>query len=411
MYNTIKSRNHMASYEGFPSAVAVHVHNALMRYPNAISTLASNGSISGELWLTLWGPKRPSVSLAKSLVSRDLNAALRKHVIEKETRSTVLGEFVKYNELTKDEQLHLIAAGTAQEALLAAPWLASDLRVAMVLKVGGEALLQQIAVLPVDNYSDDFVSSHIIANMTEYAHKPSKGISRNLKLIFGRRPEVINKVMPYAKRNVLTAMAGSANITENMCEKLINYQTGVVSLSQEEVRENTYMYQALVANPRTPLHVVQAMTKAASGNGDLYRSIHKRGTNVHVSGRYEDVSDPAALDRLLSRACESRGRDFYSAPRPIELLALSANPHLSAVQRAKVTESINILDLDILSGDPVSALPAKSVSSYSSTYAVPEYDLAARVLGDTKIYWEVLVSMLEDYQGSFLELIETAQTL
>lgn len=411
MYNTIKSRIHMASYEGFPSAVAVHVHSALMRYPYTMSTLASNSTISGELWLTLWGPKRPYVALAKSLVSRDLDAALRKHVIEKETRSTVLGEFVKYNELTKDEQLHLIAAGTAQEALLNAPWLASDLRVAMVTKVGGEALLQQIAVLPVCTYSNNFVSDHIMANMTEYASKPSKGISRNLKLIFGRRPEVIDKVMPYAKRNVLTAMAGSANITENMCEKLVNYQNGTVSLTQEEVRENTYMYQAIVANPRTPLHVVHAMVKAASGNGDLYRSIRKRGTNAHVSGRYEDVSDPAVLDRLLSRACERRGRDFYSAPRPIELLALHANPHLSATQRARVTESMNILDLDILSGDPISALPPTSVSSYSSTYSVPEYDLAASVLGDTKIYWEVLVSMLEDYQGSFSELIETAQTL
>ena len=411
MYNAIKSRIHMAAYEGFPSAVAVQVHNALMRYPNTISTLAANGSISSDLWLTLWGPKRPPVALAKSLVSRDLNATLRKHVIEKETRSTVLSEFVKYNELTKDEQICLIAAGTAQEALLNVPWLARDLRADMVLKIGGEFLLQQVAVSPVDNYSNDFVSKHIIDNMREYAFKPSKSISRNLKLIFGRRPEVIGMVMPYAKRNVLTAMAGSANITEDMCEKLINYQNNVASLTKEEVRESTYTYQALVANPRTPLHVVQALAQVATGNADLSRSIRKRDTKVHVSGRYEDVSDADTLERLLSRACESRGRDFYSAPRPIELLALHANPNLSNVQRAKVTGSMAILALDILSGDPVSALPAKNVSSYPSTYSVPEYDLAASVLGDTKIYWEVLVNMLDDYQGSFSELIETAQTL
>lgn len=411
MYNTIKSRIQMASYEGFPSAVAVHVHSALMRYPNSINTLAANSSLCDALWLTIWGPKRPAVSRAKSLVSRELSAALRKHVIEKETRSTVLSEFVKYNELTTDEQFCLIAAGTAQEALLNVPWLAGDLRASMVLKVGGEFLLQQIAVFPVDRYSDDFVSSHIIDNMREYAFKPSKSISRNLKLIFGRRPEIIDMVMPYAQRNVLTAMAGSANITEAMCEKLVNYHNGTVSLSQEEVRENTYMYQALVANPRTPLLVVQALAKPASGNGDLLRSVRKRGTNEHVSGRYEDVSDPAILERLLSRACESKGRDFYSAPRPIELLALHANPNLSDMQRAKVAGSMAILDLDIVSGDPVSALPAKNVSSYPSTYSVPEYDLAASVLGDTKIYWEVLVTMLEDYQGSFSELIETSQTL
>lgn len=411
----IMSRFHLASYEGFPSAVAVHVHNALVRYPDTLSALAGNQSISDEFWLTLWGPKKPLISVAKSLVARNLNALLRKHVIEKETRSGVLEEFIKHNELTKSEQVYLAAAGTAGEALLCVPWLDGDLRAGLVSKVGGEYLLQHMAVLPVDRYSDDFVAEHIIGNMVSYAAKPSKGVSRNLKLIFGRRPGVMDKVVPYAKRNVLTAMAGSANISENLCEKLVNYQNGTAILGQSDVRENVYMYLALIANPRTPLYVVQALSVASANNGDLLRSVLKRGTDGHISGRYEDVKDPAVLDRLVRRACESRGRDFYSAPRPVELLALNANPNLSALQRSIVASSMNILDADITAQDPLAALPPR-VAPYtdngvSDTYRVLEYDFAAEILGDTKPYWETLVTLLEDFKGSFRDLVFTAQVL
>lgn len=410
MNSSLKSRIGLAAYEGFPPDVAVHVHKALMRFPETLDTLSRNETLSEDLWLTLWGTKRPSASQAKILVARCLSPRLRKHVIATEDRSTVLTEFVSRNRLTKDEQTSLVATEGAREALLGAGWLDKDLRTRLVEEVGGEFLLQQMAVFPLDKYSDDFVSEHIIANMSVYATKRSKGISRDLRLIFGRRPGTIAKVMPHAKRNVLTSMAGSANLTEVMCEQLAKYENGVTSVSAAEIRENVYFYLALIANPRTPLYVVQALGTVAMAGGELLRATHKRGTLEHISGKYEEVSDAATLKRLIGRACENKGRDYYSPPRPVELIALSVNPNLSASQRAKVDESLQVLDADILSGDPVSVLSfgrPDRPHPVSDVFRVAEYDLAAAVIGPSSSLWEIMTSLINDHQGTFEDLLNT----
>ena len=407
-----ETKEQIARYEGFPSPVADCAHVALMKYPTLLPVLAYNTSISDAIWLTLWGSKRPAVSIARPLVSRVLNADLRKHVIMHESRSTVIGDFVAYNVLTKDEQIALSALDNATSALLSAEWLDPSVKATLSVKAGGEALLELIALDDLNAYSPAYATKHILENMDMYASKHSKSVSRNLRIVFGKHPQVIDGVIAFAHGGVLTAIAGSANISESMCEAVAKYSCGVSTLTSTQVHENLYTYLALIANPRTPLPVVAALAKVSAGRSEITAAVRKRATKPSVSEPYSQISDPETLDRLILRACTSRGRDFYSPPRPVELLELRANANLSQAQRKLVDASVQDLPNQLLPADIRVAIVAGAEKvATNPTHKYPPFDDAADALRTNQQQWDIVVSMADEYEGTFADLVLLAQAI
>lgn len=423
------SRQIIAEYTLFPTEVSLVVHTILARLPDMCSTLASNPTVLSPVWRQLWGSKRPDAGLAKLLVSRELSKPDRELVLKRESRAKVLAALLTHNILDRGEQEKVaeVASSSLATTLLEQPWLVPDLRKEIAVRAGGISLLEELTLAPSGRFSDDEIVE-LLTSFHEWG--PTNHFrerSAQLKLLFSRRPGVIDAVLAiswpaeasFAADVLRTAVAGCSHLTVTQAELLGGVVDGVCTLDKAARDRCRYLLLALVANPSTPLAVVSAVKQVAelSSEHELRVACDRRANRTYVPGPYYQVGDPSTLDWLIGRACPS---SYGSAPRIMELVELAQNPHLSAEQAAWVLVSVDQYVPNEIMREHRSVLesllprsaawdqPNASPPSPGRFRGWPEpvLDLAAQRLGTNASAWETLLGLLHEFEGSFEDLIE-----
>jgi hypothetical protein len=418
------TRENLATYGGIPPHAAEACQRALANRKEMHEHLAYNPDLTPVVWRKLWGNTRPSAAMAKNLVSRTLDKEQRALVISRENRVGVLKLLITHNVLDRDEQELLVAKGTVGDVLLKQHWFDEDLRKPVALHTGGLSLLEELALSPIERFDDDetrtLLKNH--ADWTGFLSKPSSTNARLMRILFGRRPAAGEGLLEAAepRPEMLTALAGSANLTVEQARKITAFDNGICWLTEAEAENLRFCLMALAANPRCSLDVVNALGKSFPKGHDVSQAATRRYGREAVTGRYADVTEPDVLDWLIGRSCPSNSSYGYRQGRPIELIDLARNPHLSEEQRKRVLDGVQrdvepeLLALDASDIEGVTIRSNEQPTAF--TRELPDWyrqatRLAATKLGDDVQRWETLVGLLEDFEGSFTELVELAEAI
>jgi len=432
------SRATLASTAGLPADAAETCQRILAMREDMHPWLSTNPELTPAVWHTLWGATRPEAGIAQGLVGRELDAAQRAVVIAKENRVGILRTFIASNRLTVEEQRLLSGKANAGAALIEQHWLDQALRKPVARKVGGLALLREMALAPDGLFSraelDELVTTY--HDWMSGGNEPRRGAKdrgRYLRILFGRHPAlaatVLEAGLPDGRhlQDLLTAIAGSANLTADAARGLAAMDGDTCTLAPGAIDERHYCLIALVNNPRCPADVVNAIATAArwsAGLSSFQAAAERRIGKPDVTGPLEEISDPDTLARVVRRALPYRAEAGDRPARPVELLALAKNPNLTEQQHQAVVYAIaghverELVEqddavLDIVDPDRVGGLRNEP---NRHTAAVPPavkaaLELAAEKLGTDPVRWETLIGLVDDYDGTFEELVALSESI
>lgn len=428
-----------ASFGGLPDEIAALCQRLLARREELVPHLCHNPGLTEDTWFTLWGATRPSADHGKALVSRKLTRAQRETVVRKESRTSVLEQFLEFNELDLDEQRLLAGKDNVAGLLLSQEWCHPTLRKSLALKAKGLHLLGEIAYGRGDLFSDSEVVS-LLSTYHEWGSEGVRGAKRRersaaLRVLFGRRPGVIDSLLVPTTSipdghliTMLTAAAGSANITAEQARSIATIQH-TRGLHADDLQ---FCWLALLANPRCPHAVAQELddsTWAANraGKWQIRNAAERCLQGRVVEGSLSELSDPEDLARIWQRAKSSAGQWGCRPVRPVEALELATNEHLD-------TATWKSLRLELLGGVPDQLVacyrdtiakvhPGDEVRGMSREQRALVYEhstparlseafaLAAERLGTDSVKWETLLGLLDDFDGTFEELVTLAETI
>jgi hypothetical protein len=418
------TRETLATFGGLPQQASEACQKALANRKELHEALAYNPDLTPSIWRRLWGNTRPAAAMAKHLVARILDKELRALVIRQENRVGVLNVLIAHNTLERDEQELLAAKGNVGETLMKQHWLDDDLRKPVAIATGGLTLLRELALAPLERFSPEetheLVKNH--ADWAGFLSKPSSTNARLMRIMFGRRPAAGEGLLAATepRPEMLTALAGSANLTSEQARQISRFENGVCWLSEKDVEALRFCLMALVANPRCPLDVADALRKSFPKGHDVEQAVNRRSGRDAVTGAFAAVTDPEVIDWLIGRSTPSSSSYGYRQGRPIELIDLARNPHLSEEQHKRVLDGVNtdvepellLLDAADIAGVVIRPpAPVEEPNRSLPTWYIQAMELAAERLGGDTQRWETLVGLLEDYEGSFEELIELAEAI
>lgn len=442
------SRAILASNSGLPPDVAETCQRILATREDMHPWLSTNPKLSATVWLALWGKTRPEAVIAQGLVARELDAAQRNVVITKENRVGVLKTFIAHNELTLEEQKLLSGKANAAATLLEQPWLDPSLRKPLARKVGGLELLREMALAKSDVFTADELRELVLsypswASTSSDPRKGAKDRNRYLRILFGRHTGLIGAVVEHldgvvatsgslarCEQDLLTAIAGSAHLDGDAARRIAGIESGNCTFDTKTFDERYYCLLALVNNPRCPRTVVEAVrdTARAKSRGDthlFHTAADRRATRQDVTEPFSIMSDPETLDWVIRRALPYRGEDSNRPARPIELIELGKNPNLDERQRASVRNAImSHVENELIEHDAelikalwpegyASCQPTPTTRWHHSTptHVQAAFDLGASKLGNDPVRWETLIGLLDDYDGSFEELVSLSESI
>lgn len=442
------SRALLASNPGLPADAAEICQRVLAMREDMHPWLAANPEITVPVWYTLWGKTRPEAAIAQGLVARELDSAQRNVVITKENRVGVFKTFITHNKLTLEEQKLLSGKANAAAALLEQPWLDPSLRKPLARKIGGLELLREMTLAPEGAFTADELRELILsypawASPNNDPRKGAKERNRYLRILFGRRIELIGPVVEHllgrantgeplarCEQDLLTAIAGSAHLDGEAATKIAGIESGNCTLDGKTFDERYYCLLALVNNPRCPRTLVEAVRDAArarsKGTTSLFHdAVERRASRPDVTEAFSLMSDPETLAWVLRRALPYRGEDNNRPARPIELIELGKNPNLDERQRTSVRNAlIENVENELLEHDAdlVAALwpngytfrqaPPSQRRYYGAPNHVQEaFKLSATQLGVDPVRWETLIGLLDDYDGTFEELVSLSESI
>jgi hypothetical protein len=411
--------------------------------------LSTNPELDASVWYTLWGATRPEADVAYGLVGRTLDAAQRNVVITKENRVGVLRIFVAHNELTLEEQKLLSGKANAAAALLEQPWLEQTFRKPLAKKVGGIALLREIALASTGVFTDEelveLISTYPVwVSTSSDLRRGAKDRNRFLRILFGRRPGLIGPVLDAVlgagsttnlspgrhEQDILTSIAGSAHLDGDAALRIAGMEDGKSALTRADLDALHYCLLALVNNPRCPLGVVEAIgnasTEQRSNGAYVYQDVaRRRSERPEILGTFTEITDPETLGWLIRRSLPYHGEESSRPGRPVELVELAKNPNLipeqldslrSAVEREVEIELI-AQDVELLGvlwpegGHPVAETSPVRGHSGAPLQVQEAFTLGVERLGDDPVRWETLIGLLDDYDGTFEELVALSEAL
>lgn len=416
------TRKTIAEFGGTAPEAAEACQQALLHRKETWEFLACNPNLTPATWKRLWGNSKPSAAVAKTLVGRELPRDLRAVVIAKETRVSVLNVLIEHNTLDVDEQSALLDKELACEELLKQSWFAAELRKRAALTAGGAALLHELAYSPAEMFTEDEVEDLMVHQhrWSGFLSRPSAQNARAMRVLFGRRPEAGRGLLKGAapRSEMLTALAGSANLTAEQAAAIAKVNADVCSLSTTEAEDLRYCLMALVANPRCPLAVVRALMAALPLNRDISQSAGRRLDKEAVYGSLGELSDHEQIDWVLNRACPASGSFGYRQGRPIELVELAGNPNLDQAQKDRLSKALVeeiepellVLHPELGISPPVQTRLVKSEPALPQWY-VRAMEFASERLGEDAQKWETLIGLVDDFDGNFEELVELAEAI
>ena len=443
------SRATLASIPGLPADVAATCQRILALRDDMHAWLSTNPELDASVWYALWGTTRPEADVAQGLVGRTLDAAQRNVVITKENRVGVLRIFVAHNELTLEEQKLLSGKANAAAALLEQPWLEQSLRKPLAKKVGGLALLREIALSPAGVFSDDELVELVgtyptWASSSSDLRRGAKDRNRFLRILFGRRPALIgpvldavigtgstpNRTLGRHEQDILTSIAGSAHLDGDAAARIAGMDDGNSTLTRADLDALHYCLLALVNNPRCPRDVVEAVGNAAtaqrSNGAYVYQDVvRRRNERPEITGSFTEITDTETLGWLVRRSLPYHGQESSRPARPVELIELAKNPNLTpeqldslrgAIEREVegelIAQDVELLGVLWPEGGQPSAETTPTRHHPGTPPQVQEaFTLGVERLGNDPVRWETLIGLLDDYDGTFEELVALSEAL
>lgn len=315
-------------------------------------TLASNAEVDSvpEVWAALWEPAPVSAARAISLVSRRLEPDQLAWVLSTEKRVSVLKAALDYNDVPTDQVEALLASKLGPKLAKSMPvHLRQDphIRVMVARLSGGYDLLYAMAdgLLGIDEIRERLV------DFDAWTPNPSSGRQLVLSRILHQYPELIDVFASPDAPEALAMVAASS--------MLLTSPTHQRNLAQRACVTH-YLWSALVSNPVVSIEVVHDVVAAALANPNLegaahiakYRLEPREGHRPQVTD-FATVDDPQVLEWLVKRAAPTHQE---ARVRPLEVVALSANPHLTSVQAANIVSTLRRpVMLDEVTRDVVNA--------------------------------------------------------
>jgi hypothetical protein len=435
------SRATLASNAGLPAQAAEICQRILATREDMHPWLSTNPDLSPEVWRILWGKNRPEAEVAQGLVSRELGATQRNVVITKENRIGILRAFVQHNVLTAEEQQLLSGKTNAAAALIEQEWLEPSLRKPLARRIGGLVLLKEMTLASRGVFTDEelgellasyptWISSHVDLR------RGAKDRNRYLRILFGRHPRLVDVVLdaeiPEGRhlQDLLTSAAGSAYLSPPAAERIAGITDDRCTLTREALEERHYCLLALLNNPRCPQRVIDAVAATSAkcgGNGDwmLRDAATRRREKPELVEEFEEISDPVTLDWVVRRSLPYRGDESSRPARPVELLALLKNPHLTPAQTTFIKDAIRRdVEEELIRQDEVvvtklydGVVPRQGTAQVGHRQAgtpmhIQEaFDFAAARLGTDPVRWETLIGLADDYDGTFEELVALSESI
>ena len=335
--------------------------NAALLVPEARSHLCSNEytTMDETVWKAAYG-KRPlsQVNDALELIDRPLTQAQIQHVIDVETRATPLNKLVAMHRLSQAQMdtaiskkkcgqsvaSELVEAGVATDKTFDQPF-----RRKLVQTAGGNALLTWLAT------AEEATEADAIEAFVSYeppAGIPTRQHRRKLAAVVERFPNVLPVCVAQGSPGPLLSIAcGSRHLTD----ETLQHQALEAPESHGDVTTVGFAWIALANLPVAQKSTIeriaaqQASDRAASAAAERLRKFDSRPT---VAVPYDQIEDQGVISWLVGRVCSfiSRRDDTYTPPKPFELIALSANPHLSYDAAKRIAADLQSYEVEEAAG-------------------------------------------------------------
>lgn len=425
------SRSSLASFGVLPNDVGEICFSILSKDSSLVGFLCDNSALPFTVWKSLYLSKL-SVSDATNLVSRSLPEDLVDLVVRSEKRSKVLCSLIEHNSLSLENQ-RLIAVNNQdapKKALLYSSYCHPSVRRFLAESVQNVPLLEEMVI----DSSESFTHADrvkLVENFSDLVDSSSfREISFLLSLLFFRYPELIAHAVFSDNSSVLTAACGSIHARD---EDLVKVFT---AKSSEFLSDNSFALMALAANPAASLRTVELLRESIVPIKNLQQVIpvcDARIRRANDSIEFLDLcDDTAVLSVLVHRALPS---EYKPQGRPLDMALLAVNPHISASDRDLLVNALGYADDRIFKVLP-SRVSSKifeyqkilntpeTGSVVSSLFSgandrVPEFisllqdhlDKAVDVLGNSVPAWECFLSLLDDFSGSFDDLLHVSRNM
>lgn len=412
------TRADFAGWGAFVLPVAEIVQSVCLNTPDGAGLVAANPGLLPQSVQRIFSAKSVPLATATSAVARELDPETLALVLSKERRATVVEALLRHNSLpfAAQEKLATRPSEGLARALLAWDGLDESFRRPLAVKVGGRDLLREMAFSGSSVYGDD----EILALVDLYdSVRPSvrRGeLSFLIQTLFSRRPglvpEVVTKKVVSERSRFLYALA-SSDLSDDGVWALAHVAALDPELDRHALQVNRHVVRRLISNPRTPLLLADALVERTAGTRAGFDAESARVTRGKAAAI---TADPAScsgeeLQRFL-QFTEPRPGWFSS---PWVAFRLLCNPLLTGFQRthleSRVARSFPGRLLDLVGSDLVDAgvvLDRSSVSRNAPRREDPRkelFDSASDALGANRQAWEVFLSLVDEFDGEFEELL------
>lgn len=410
-------------------------HKAFAGRKDMLKNLTANPILHKAVWWQLYS-KKLDCSFAGNLVGRSLDKKQRQHVISVETRKTVLCSFIEYNCLTTKEQQLLSVNDNACAALLDQPWLERSMRKPLAERALGLPLLQEIALGGIDNYTDGEIETLLETYPTWVGTHNMSRQYRMLRILFGRRAaaaEAALKIYAAADNkaqyeSLPMSVAGAMNLTDSQAYILADVRDGACKLSDNDIKRCEYRLMALLANPRCPRLVIDAVQARMRPGSNLYNSAQQVKEMSAIRKPYREIDTEDDIERMMHLIIPgdrySNAADFI---RPLEMIELACNPHLKSDQGdvdyvlSLVAIHVENQLLETMGGDINKLHPEfgwaprtgalRQIASYETEDSRQQIVRISKILGDKQYRWDAFVALSDEFDGSLEEMAMTASLL
>lgn len=429
-----------------PAFTSPAAHRAAARVPELRVELPRNQHLSEELWTELYTqkPKVP-VKQARQLVSRKLSRTQAEYVLAFESRTKVLGDLVVANTLDLDLQEKVLTS-KGFNAGVAALWMkagtvhpALERRVAIL--AGGTPLIEWLAQFSVETLpTGEFLE--IFSQWSGWL--PGTYQPGPLETLASRRPDATEHFIEHRDWTVRKAVASSRHLLtlEQQC-RLARLEVGQEPVPLWEYgSQNVQVLYSLIQNPNLHPDLARTIVKVGERLGITSYTLREAQERIEkgyapITEPWEVLTDPEQLEAVCQYVL---GRSYLHRLRqsPANEEALAHNPNLSERWRQEVHSKLAYTRWE--EGSP----RAKAVEAYRAIHGEdsirelpprPEYtpyeapgsgrpfdpnvpaqqiqgggrpsiEWMIEALQEDEAAWDVLLTLLDGFEGSVAELAD-----
>lgn len=416
-----------------PGFSGIEAQRRAVKNPLLHTALCRNKSLHEDVWYTLW-PQKGTVECANAygLVARELTREQALHVLEREKRSSVLATLVSHTTLDLDLQERIVGLKSFTPTLAEA-WVHSKrvhpaLLETVARRAGGSTLrswlLANCEQLPLGTLEE------LLASWHDWA--PASNRDDTLERLVARRPDLLPLMTRHRSWVVRRAAAGSRHLFSLEDQR---YLTGIW-----ESRDNPYGWSShipvmfrLIQNPNTSHEVLREIEVVARENRSLHQlhaMIWPRIATPAVTTAWEETSG-SGLKKVFDHVLRDRFSYYFPA--------LAANQNLDPEQSEQLMKLLQycrdkdarraaelytehhgpfeLLDMTRPVAKAVEVPSDEEVLSWGMDFTrhflkvERVFEILNQELGDDPDAWEVLLGVVDGFEGTLGELLTVVRCI